>query len=767
MTTRNLEQNLPINRILSTRSAATMLRCIIWAVHASIALSLALPAVASAEEDSFGLGNGSDGAFVASALDEVINAYAPLVSDIAAGSTAIEVDDGAAFAADDLVLLWHVQGDDEIAALDDQSAVALSAAADGMGSWELVRLASVDNAVLTARSPMLHAFPANRTQVVRIPEFSSVEVPVGTSLAPMPWDGSTGGIVAFFATGDVTLEGEIQASGMGFRGGVTAGNDGGNGCSDLDQPASRGAQRGESIMAGSFDASETGRGIRINGGGGGVCHNSGGGGGAHAGAGGTGGRSWQGDGSREVGGLGGAALAYSPLSHLSLGGGGGAGHQNNNVGSDGGNGGGAIWLRGSSIIGTGALLAAGDNSPNAGNDGGGGGGAGGIVIVQSAGDVSCGLLSVSGGNGGSPSSSNHGTGGAGGGGYVLFQAATRSCTILADNGNPGTQGNVNAPGGASYGATGGIPGMNDDQTGTPFTGDQDGDGIPDIDEVVGDSDGDGVPDFRDPDDDNDGIATSEEITAALDQDPGSSTYRDSDGDGIQDYLDRDSDSDGIPDIWEAGFGAIDADRDGEADTLTDADGDGVLAFFDSNDNNVAFTTLPPALNTDGTEGIDSVDLDSDGDGIFDLVEGRADAAAISALDGNGDGVLDSFADDDNDGFADSADATNNNGSGPTGTAFPIPDTDGDGAPDFQDKDSDDDGIPDDEEGTDDDDDDGIPNFIDSNLVDTSSSDISVQGGALCSLGDSGGASAIGLWIFLFGLWLMRVHQVTQKPRKSA
>ena len=77
----------------------------------------------------------------------------------------------------------------------------------------------------------------------------------------------------------------------------------------------------------------------------------------------------------------------------------------------------------------------------------------------------------------------------------------------------------------------------------PLSSDTDGDGHPDGEEyrgeysgsVLHDSDKDGIPDLLDADDDGDGIPTLDEGSGDLD------------GDGIPNYLDLDSDGDGIPD----------------------------------------------------------------------------------------------------------------------------------------------------------------------------------------------------------------------------
>ncbi len=233
-----------------------------------------------------------------------------------------------------------------------------------------------------------------------------------------------------------------------------------------------------------------------------------------------------------------------------------------------------------------------------------------------------------------------------------------------------------------------------------------------------DSDGDGIPDDIDVDDDNDGILDTVEGTG------------DTDGDGIIDSLDLDSDNDGIPDIIEAG--GTDADGDGEVDypvpgdptSMTDTNNDGL-------DDGIEANPLPDP-DTDGDGLVDRLDLDSDNDGIADIIE-------AGGTDTNGDGEVDyptpgdptTMVDVDNDGFADSIDTDDNTvaGTGDGGTALPNEDTDGDGVANRLDLDSDNDGIHDViESGGMDDDGDGRANDDDDNADNTGSNGIPTSAG---------------------------------------
>ena len=147
-----------------------------------------------------------------------------------------------------------------------------------------------------------------------------------------------------------------------------------------------------------------------------------------------------------------------------------------------------------------------------------------------------------------------------------------------------------------------------------------------------------------------------------------------DGDSQPNYLDRDSDGHGIPDAIEAG--GIDNNGDGELDAQSDSDRDGL---FNINDG-----IVPTMPNKDRDAFPDYLDLDSDNDGIADVVEAGGE-------DSNNDGKQDGV-DADFDGLSDFVDTENG------GSRLPLTDSDGDGLPNYLDIDSDNDGLIDNVEG---------------------------------------------------------------------
>lgn len=239
--------------------------------------------------------------------------------------------------------------------------------------------------------------------------------------------------------------------------------------------------------------------------------------------------------------------------------------------------------------------------------------------------------------------------------------------------------------------------------------DSDGDGLADMVDpdangtpvVQKDQDQDGVMNHHDLDSDNDGItdlieagSKDSDQDGKADQfvdvntngyadiwDPAATgralSWNDSDADGFRDYLDLDSDNDGIADISEAGY--TDINGNGKVDVADDSNKNGLAGIIDPSESG----TIIPLKDMDGDGLFNHVDLDSDNDGIPDILEANGDA-----LDTDGDGILDGFADSDQDGMSEQIDPDND------GAPLVSLDTDNDGLFNQIDLDSDNDGMTD-------------------------------------------------------------------------
>ena len=217
-----------------------------------------------------------------------------------------------------------------------------------------------------------------------------------------------------------------------------------------------------------------------------------------------------------------------------------------------------------------------------------------------------------------------------------------------------------------------------------------------------DTDGDAVPDWLDLDSDNDGLTdVSESLGADQNLDGMLDSTADANSDGADDslanralqaddrdsdripnYRDLDSDQDGIADIVENFSAGADLDGDGRIDNFVDSNSDG---YDDS------FAAATRALVDSDRDGLpNSLDLDSDNDGINDLVE-----AGFTDTDDNG--QVDVLVDSDGDGISDVNDADITGGNDSDGDSIDDAvdsdfasdtDSDGDGVVDGGDPDSD-------------------------------------------------------------------------------
>jgi hypothetical protein len=120
-------------------------------------------------------------------------------------------------AAGDEVLILNAHGSD--------------AAHTNVGVYEFAEVSSVSGAVVTLTASVSNTFGetsnadlTDQTLVLqRVPNYADVTISSGGLLTTAAWDGSTGGVVAFRASGTVLVEsgGEISASELGYAGGET------------------------------------------------------------------------------------------------------------------------------------------------------------------------------------------------------------------------------------------------------------------------------------------------------------------------------------------------------------------------------------------------------------------------------------------------------------------------------------------------------------------------------------------------------------------
>ena len=421
---------------------------------------------------------------------EVINEYTALSVDAIAGTNTITVVSNTLNAngrfsgtltSGDLLLIIQIQGASingqlhptfgDVCDPNDPSWGSINSI-NNCGNWEYVEVSgTTGGSTINLRCGLEHSYTSSGiVQVIRVPRYTNINL-TGTLTAD-DWAGSTGGIVALEVDGNATINGSIDVSNLGFRGGAVAGN---NGSLDFNSnwfagtTQDKGGEKGESVVGDwliyQLIGGRYAKGAIGNGGGGGSSHNAGGAGGANASdgintwsglgvpnfitgsyaaawaqegiaagtqssGGGRGGYSWSansnnplttgpgdvswgGDNRRSIGGYGGRDLDYT-TGKMFFGGGGGGGHENNNQGGDGGDGGGMVFISShGTIAGTGNIIANGENG-------------------QSSDYTSAGFGQVS---------NKDGSGGAGAGGAVFITSPSTitGITITANGGSGGNQ----------------------------------------------------------------------------------------------------------------------------------------------------------------------------------------------------------------------------------------------------------------------------------------------------------------------------------------
>lgn len=373
------------------------------------------------------LGSGKDGALAATATAKTDAVKSALLGNNPAGQPVLGVVSTSGFAAGDEVLV--------ITIIDPATTGSIA------GQFETLFVKSVDSAAgtLTLDRALSKSYsPPAIHQVIRVPQYTDVNVEGGGLLTCDAWNGSTGGVLFFRATGTVNVKagGTISTTGKGFRGGPgttvvwncgTQGESTG-GLGTQSRAANRG---GGGASSPDTDCVTTASG---NGSGGGA-----GGGYGTAGANGASNHAGFGNGGGTYGDA--ALLKWSPGS-----GGGGSGKDDNAGDPDhanGGAGGGIVVILASNIVANGAITAVGARGENGakggggGSEVGGGGGGSGGTLTLGAIQLSLGAGSVSavGGAGGNPVSFG-GAGGAGGAGRIRIDYGTLNSQTYP-SGSPG------------------------------------------------------------------------------------------------------------------------------------------------------------------------------------------------------------------------------------------------------------------------------------------------------------------------------------------
>jgi hypothetical protein len=330
--------------------------------------SLAYGGISPVESAGDPASTGNDGELVVSSAGVEINDYTNITS---VGVNNITVNSAAAFAADDEVMIVQSQS-----------------TGSSVGTWETKRILSINSNIITFTDIIENSYSTSGSdvlQAVRIPNYTDVTVNEGASITCPGWNGSTGGIIFFRASGTTILAGSVTAYKKGFRQGPgRTGN------------TNRYGWSGESTLPNSYATTAAWNSILLGGGGAGWCGTasqytpSGGAGGGHA----TAGANGRKNGAPQYAGTngeGGGTYGVANLGKIYFGSAAG-----NSYGNGGGHGGGIIIISSETLT----IEATGSINANGGYgaDGYAGSAAGGSVFLQATVlDINTNLVSAAGG----------------------------------------------------------------------------------------------------------------------------------------------------------------------------------------------------------------------------------------------------------------------------------------------------------------------------------------------------------------------------------
>ncbi|MBE0645602.1 MAG: hypothetical protein IH600_16090, partial [Bacteroidetes bacterium] len=239
--------------------------------HFTFALLLLLVGTATGQTP------GKDGSLTVSSANLVVNLYKTVTANITAPASTVSVNNTTGISVGDYVMVYQAVGA-SISTTDDATYGTITNY-NSAGLYELRGVQSVSTNSVTLTGPLLSSYSvAGKTQLIRIPQYTSLTINSGGSITAQAWNGSTGGVAALHVQGTATIVGSIDVSAKGFRGGALTSN----GSQTLQGDTffrttsiDAGALKGEGIGDPSTISStgSYGRGAPANGGGGGNRHN--------------------------------------------------------------------------------------------------------------------------------------------------------------------------------------------------------------------------------------------------------------------------------------------------------------------------------------------------------------------------------------------------------------------------------------------------------------------------------------------------------------
>jgi hypothetical protein len=137
--------------------------------------------------------------------DVIVNQYDTLFLDAVPGDSSIVVDTPSLYTLGTEIMIIQQQG-------------------GSAGVYEFQYVMSVDGTMLNLKETLSNEYIASNAQVIVVPNYQNVSIPVSQRIVAQDWDGETGGVIALRVAESMTVEGSIDVSEQGYRGGIQVNN---------------------------------------------------------------------------------------------------------------------------------------------------------------------------------------------------------------------------------------------------------------------------------------------------------------------------------------------------------------------------------------------------------------------------------------------------------------------------------------------------------------------------------------------------------------
>ncbi len=150
-------------------------------------------------------------------ISGIVNSYYQ-VNSVGNNNASVEVTSATGLAVGDTVMIMQMKG----AIIYDNNNAGYGDVTDynGAGAFEYAIICDIQNNEISFNADFLNTYDeTGAIQLISIPKFNTVSI--DNTLTGQVWNGTTGGVIIVEAVGSITLNANIDANGIGYRGGIS------------------------------------------------------------------------------------------------------------------------------------------------------------------------------------------------------------------------------------------------------------------------------------------------------------------------------------------------------------------------------------------------------------------------------------------------------------------------------------------------------------------------------------------------------------------